>query len=160
MRHLLIAILVLSSVGLCIADEPVRFHTVAKRPDSVLAFSGDVERTVCTVDSPFGIDQADVTRVEPDWPKSFVVRLRLRGLECFEVTTGDTQVRWSIPSSGDSAPLVSLIQNGKETPLTEEHLLYTQPEKKDGEYEVTIAPKLFAPNPSMLTLRWVDFYRN
>ncbi len=156
--------------GLRAAWEQEQFGLAAqaRRPDSRIRFSADGDATIVEVTSPTGIDTAVLRRTTPQWPKSVVVRLRLRGLESFKAGGEKLAVEWSVSYSGEHAVRVylSTLEGDRELPPSSPY--YTRLRivggdgtvpLRDGYFEVPLAEKLFEGNPEALTLRWVDFYR-
>jgi len=57
------------------------FAVAVKRGDDRVDICAESGRVVFTVSSPRGIGAATITRRKAQWPKTVVLRLRLRGLE-------------------------------------------------------------------------------
>jgi hypothetical protein len=119
---------------------------------------------VFVVKSPSGIGQADIERQRDCWPESVVLRLRLKGLESFRATNGKVTLQASVVvqegkpkvragKGGEGIPgLVICILAGEGKPANEIPL-------KDGYFEITLPKAFFEPNPTSITLNWIDFYR-
>jgi len=158
-----------------LADEPKEHGfeaTVRNRGDRLTIA---VERDTATLDvtSPRGIGSATIDRKERDWPKHVVVRLRLRGLESFRVTAGETTLAVEVQSHGNHARLLALWQGREEGPrLTTDSPYWTEVKMLDAEgnpatkipltggyFEITLPRKLLEGNAQSLSLRWIDFLR-
>ena len=132
----------------------------------------DKERTLFDVSSSTGIGQAEIERRKSEWPNVVVIRLRLRGLEHFQVVAGAKKLEAAVGSrngrleirawkDGDESrplddkspnwPKISVIDSGqpaKGLPLTE------------GWFDIELPRALFEGNPSTIGVSWIDFYRN
>jgi len=127
---------------------------------------------VVEVRSPFGISQATLEREGEAWPRRVTLRLHLKGLEKFEAGNGTTTLHGSV--SSNEAGNNRLWQDAKEDkalkpgdPLWTEFRLVGADGKpgakaplEGGYFEVVLPRALFEGNPKMITVRWIDFYRN
>jgi hypothetical protein len=140
----------------------------ARRPESRIRFSAQGEATIVEIASPAGIDTAVLRRTARQWPRSVVVRLRLRGLESFKAGGEQLAVEWSVSSTGKHPVHVYLSTRDGDRELPESSPYFTRVRivggdgtlpQRDGYFEVPLPEKLFEGNPEVLTLQWVDFYR-
>ncbi|QEG42123.1 WD domain, G-beta repeat [Roseimaritima ulvae] len=140
-----------------------------RRRDSAVEFLKENDTTVIDIVSEFGIAGASIQRTSPQWPKSMLVRLHLRGLEQFRVDSGAIAVDWSVSSGGERNQSVSLRSGPTETILDANSPYHTVVRivggkgtipLHDGYFEVPLPAKLFETNPDQIQLKWVDFYRN
>ena len=161
------ALLVLGAV----VDEPMDFKITPKDGDSI-DVKVDKDRTLFDVKSPFGIGRASIDRSKSEWPSVVTVRLRLKGLEHFEIVAGTRKLEAAVGvrngrleirtwKDGDEShllndmsphwPRISVVDRGqpaKAIPLT------------DGWFDIELPRALFEGNPPSIAVSWIDFYRN
>ena len=139
------------------------------RETSRVRFLTEEKTTVIDITSKFGIDKATVKRKSEEWPKSILVRLHLGGLESFKAGDEKAAVEWSVSSTGENAKRVSLRKGRNEVALDDKSPYHTTVRivggngkipLKGGYFDVPLPAKLFEGNPTEITLRWIDFYRN
>jgi hypothetical protein len=150
------------------ASKPSLEATVGRNGKAPLKFTVEGDATVFDVPANFEISPGSIKRLGDSWPKTVRIRLRLRGLELFAATAGETTVQWAVSSSEPGAQHMSLRVGEKELPLDKESPYYSEvqvvaPNPKipleGGYFEVTLPAKLLADNPAEISLFWVDFYR-
>ena len=131
------------------------------------------DKVTFSVHSPFRISHAAIERAGETWPDAVVLKLHLKGLEDFKVTSGEVKLGGSA-SLHDGKPLVRLWKDGKEdTPLDtkspyriEVRILggdgkpATAIPLKGGYFEMPLPKALFDGNQKTITVNWIDFYRN
>ncbi|HEV3259798.1 MAG TPA: hypothetical protein VG013_23220 [Gemmataceae bacterium] len=163
----------LAGDGAARKDQPAKFKVTTKRKDDGVEVRADKGKTVFTVKSPFGISQAVIERKVDKWPKTVVLRLRLKGLSSFRASNGKVTVDAAV-SMQEGKTKVRLWQDGKDdAPLNEKSPLWAdirivggdgRPAKelplKDGYFEITMPRALFEGSPKSITVNWIDFYRN
>jgi hypothetical protein len=144
-------------------------HGVAQRKNTQFQIIHALQGTIIDVRCPFGIDMATITRVGPEWPKTILVHLHLKGLESFQASSGDVIIQWSVASTGNPSARVSLRTGKEESSVSKENPYFTELRivggngkipLKAGYFEVPLPSKLFEGNPREIKLRWIDFYRN
>jgi hypothetical protein len=131
------------------------------------------DKVIVSVQSPFGISHADIERAGEMWPDAVVVRLRLKGLENFKVTSGKVKLEGSA-SLRDGKAVVRLWKDGKEDePLDAKSPFWMEVRivggdgkqakeipLKGGYFELPLPKAFFEGNPKAITVNWIDFYRN
>ncbi len=148
-----------------IAAEEAQPAVAAKefRVGTKVAIAGDAKQTSVEVRCERGIDTCVLQRIGEHWPAKFEFKLHLRGLESFQVTSGNTTLAWTVPSSGEGAASVNLRSGKREVTLTANDPLFTLAkkvkEKEAGYFLVPIPAKLLADNPEQVKVQWIDFYR-
>ena len=160
-----------------VAAEKVSFQIKLKKEgDRIdIAQAGDESSAgpVLAVHSPSGIGGATFERKSKDWPKGIKVRLYLKGLESFRVTSGKTALEASVLSHGEHRQLLRLRKGGRERPLLAKKGPYwTTIEafnaqgkpikglpKEGGYFEMALPEALFSDNPPSIQLDWIDFHR-
>lgn len=144
-------------------------HGVAQRKNTQFQIIHALHGTIIEVRCPFGIDMATITRLGPEWPKTILVHLHLKGLESFQARNGDLIIQWSVASTGNHSASVSLRTENAESPISNESPFFTELRTVGGDgkiplqagyFEVPLPNKLFEGNPREIKLRWIDFYRN
>ena len=142
-----------------------------KEEDRVRAeVNGDT--VIYSISCPSGIGGAAISPWR-GWPKQVVVRLHLRGLESFTISSGNMKLSASVQSRGDNMRMLHLSGDGEERNVEQGSPYWTEMKILDakgkllqglpdrgGYFEVTIPKILFQENPKSLTLGWIDFYRD
>jgi hypothetical protein len=143
-----------------------------RRSDDTAEVTTERDKAIFSVKSPFGISQAVIERLGPKWPKAVVLRLHLKALEHFSAAN-DKVTLHAVAGVREGKPEVREWQDNQEDqPLrpTDPHWIDIRVVGGDGKpaqrlplaggyFELTLPPALFAPNPKLLTVRWIDFYR-
>jgi hypothetical protein len=169
-EHFAIVVVALLSVGCAIAAEDPQFKITTKRDNDKVEVKVEKDKTIFSVHSPFGISQTVIERTDENWSDIVMLRLHLKGLENFKVSTGKVSLEAAV-SSQDS--IVRLWKDGKEdSPLDSKSPYWTEirlvgndgkPKNtiplKDGDFEIQLPKALLEDNPQSLTVNWIDFYR-
>ena len=171
-RFFIFAILVMTiSVTACAVDDPPPFKIETKRTDDRVEVKSENDKVVFDVRSPVGISRATIERTTEQWPEKVLIRLRLKGLENFNVSAEKLKLEASVSSQNGDA---RLWKDGKEDmPLDSKSPYWMEirildgdgkPTKalplKTGYIEMQLPKKLFEVNPKSIALEWIDFYRN
>ena len=152
-------------------DNSPPFKITTKRDNDKVEVKVEKDKTMFSVQSPFGISNAVIERTDEAWPDAVVVRLHLKGLENFRATNDKVTLAASVSSQDGK---VRLWKDGKEdSPLDAKSPLWMEirmiggdgnPAKtiplKDGYLEMQLPKAFFEGNPKSITLNWIDFYRN
>lgn len=150
-------------------DDPP-FKITAKRDDDKVEVTVENGKAVISVQSPFGLGQANIELSGNKRPTTVMLRLHLKGLEKFKVTNGKNTLEAAV-SSQDAK--LRLWKDGKEnSPLDSKHPYWMEIRMvgkdgepvetiplKDGYFEMRLPKSLFEDNPKSITLNWIDFYR-
>ena len=153
-------------------DQPAKFKITTKRKDDSVEVKAEKDKTVFAVKSPFGIGQAVIERQEDTWPQAVVLRLHLKGLSSFRASNGKVRVDAAV-SIEEGKQKVRVWKDGQEdAPLDEQSPLWGdirivggdgKPARelplKGGYFEVALPRAFFEGNPKVITLKWIDFYR-
>lgn len=151
-------------------DEP-QFKITTKRDNDKVEVKVESDKAVFSVHSPFGISQTVIERADENWSDIVMLRLHLKGLENFKITNGMITIEAAVSSQDGN---VRLWKDGKEdSPLDAKSPYWTEirmfsddgkpttiiPLTK-GYFEIQLPKMLFEGNPKLVTLNWIDFYRN
>ncbi len=155
---------VLSTVVVCVAfhassaAEPI-YKVVTKNADDRVSVETTTESSTFIVESPRGIGSAVIHRPLERWSdRAIVFRLRLKGLEEFRVTQGETS--WSVAvSSGDQSTRLSFKQRQQERNISEPTDRFWAEVRTKDFFEVKLPKAMLAENPESITINWVDFFR-
>jgi len=182
MRHHLLHAITLSASALllfaaCRPIEPALPASADTAPRVESVDSGDeltiaVESGVTTIDitSERGIGTAQV-RFPPETTKTIILRFHLHGLEQALLDNSAQQLEISIASHSPYVVSQSLLTDAGAQPLGEiderqarvELITTTGNEPaiplQNGYFAVTLPPGFIDAGHSLLTLRWIDFYR-
>lgn len=146
------------------ASKPVR---VAVQRDGDRVEVREAEGVIwLTMDSETGIGGAVIERTGDAWPKTLAVRLRLAGLESFQVKQSRLSLDVAVPSGG--GPVREWRDGREDSPLDAASPYWISIRRRDpsdqgegkGSFELRLPEALFADNPPSIALRWIDFYRN
>lgn len=154
-------------------ETQLAFKITTKRDNDEVEIKVEKSKAIVSIQSPFGISQAKIERLEKKWPDAVVLRLHLKGLEKFKVSNGKDTLNASVSSSVDKHD-VRLWKDSEEDSTLDAHSPYWmelrmigadgKPPKaiplKDGYFEVQLPKVLFEVNPNSITVNWIDFYRN
>jgi hypothetical protein len=168
-----LAVLALDTVALAADDHARKFKITTRRKDDSVKVQEDKAKVVFIVKSPFGISQAVIERRGEKWPGAVVLRLHLKGLESFRASNGKVTINAAV-SRPEGKLKVRIWKDGKEdAPLDAKSPFWTairivggdgKPAKriplKGGYFEVSLPRVFFEGNPKVITLNWIDFYRN
>jgi len=158
-----------------VRDEPDApdFKITTRKQDDQVKVATEGDKTVFTVTSRSGIGGAVIGRAGDRWPKTIVVRLRLRGLESLTISHGTAKLSASVLSHSGNKRLLHLWKGGKEGPQLEKDSQHWADIRtfdsmgkpiqglpaKGGYFEMTLPNALLEGNPKSITLGWIDFYR-
>jgi hypothetical protein len=152
-------------------DHLTKFKITTKRDNDRVEVKAEKDKTVFLVHSPFGISNAVIERTGENWPDKVMLRLHLKGLENFRLTTEKVKLEASVSSQDGK---VRLWKDGKEdarldakSPHWMEIRMVGSDGKpgkaiplKDGYFEMALPKACFEGNPKSITVNWIDFYRN
>ena len=152
-------------------DEP-QFKITTKRDNDKIEGKAEREKTIFLVHSPIGISEAVIERSSNKWPDTVMLRLHLKGLENFKVTTGKVVLEAAVSSHDSKQPVRQWKDNNESEPLhiksrywmdihlvgDDEKAATTIP-MTDGYFEIQLPKALFEDNPKSITVNWIDFYR-
>ena len=169
-EHFAIVVVAFLSIGCASAAEDPQFKITTNRDNDKLEVKVEKDKTVVSVHSPFGISQTVIERTDGNWSDIVMLRLHLKGLENFKVSTGKVTLEAAVSSQDGK---VRLWKDGKEdSPLDanspywmEIRILDGDDEPttiipvKDGYFEIPLPRALFEDNPKSITVSWIDFYR-
>jgi hypothetical protein len=148
-------------------EEPA-FIVITKNPDDQVDIQYENGRTLIDIQSPTGIGSAMFELESGSMPGSMTLRLHLKGLEEFRLTSAQDQISASV-SSGYVSSNETILSSGTETPLQPGHPLWTEIEiisetgttipLEEGYFEVTVPPDFLQNVGKTFQIEWVDFYR-
>ena len=98
------------------------------------------------ISSQSGIGRGVIKLIQGDWPEEIIVRLYLKGLEGFTVSSEQFTVDRSEMS------VSAYDKNGR---LYDKKYLLNE----RGYYEIKLPNRLFTDRTTEITIHWVDFYR-
>jgi hypothetical protein len=146
-------------------------EVVASKDTDTITVRREGDTTFYSITSPNGIGGATISR-GTSWPARVVVRLHLRGLESFRLTSGDKTVAVSVLSHGRLATSQTIIVSGRERQLKPTDPLWILVERfnsegqpieelpgEGGYFQLTLPETLLADRPTSLVLQWIDFHR-
>jgi hypothetical protein len=172
----IVAVAALISIicALAFGDEPqARFKIATKRGTDKVEIKVEKGKAIVAIQSPFGISEAKIERLEEKWPDAVVLRLQLKGLENFKVSNGKVTINASVSSSAKKQSVRLWKDEKEDSPLDvkspywmEIHMIGADGKPaetiplKDGYFDMQLPKEFFEGNPKSITLSWIDFYRN
>ncbi|MEJ7592079.1 MAG: hypothetical protein WKF77_11055 [Planctomycetaceae bacterium] len=170
LEHLAIVAVMVSvlSTGCTNAVDEPQFKITTKRDNDMVDFKVERDRTVFSIQSPFGISQTVIERTHGTWSDVVMLRLHLKGLENFNVTNGTVTLEAAGSGQGERQ-----WKDGKEDSPVDAQSPYwmemrmvgddgkptTSIPLKDGYFEIQLPKALLEDNPTSITVTWIDFYR-
>jgi hypothetical protein len=151
------------------SGEPV-FQITTKNKDDQVSIQYQNGIAIIDVHSPTGIGSATFELESGPMPAEVILRLHLKGLEEFRLTSAQSNIAASVASSDASNISQRIIAPGSESPLLpsdplwmEIEIVSNQAEKtiplEEGYFEITV-PKEFIQNAgNSFEIEWIDFYR-
>jgi len=128
-------------------------------------------KAILSIRSPFGISDAVIERRGEKWPDAVVIRLYVKGLENLQVSNGKAKLEASVSSQDAKARLWK--DSKEDAPLDAKSALWMEIRMvgsdgqlaktiplQDGYFEMQLPRAFLDGNPKVITLNWVDFYRN
>ncbi|MFO0966224.1 MAG: hypothetical protein U0793_11660 [Gemmataceae bacterium] len=169
--HALLALLLTSRVVFA-EDEELKFKITTKKKGDTVEFRANGDKVLFIVTSPFGIGQAVIEREAMTWPKGVALRLRLKGLESFKVSSGKATLQAAVSVVEGKAQTRQWKDGKEDAPLDEKSPFWMDVRVigsdgkpagklplKDGYFELTLPRAFFEGAPPSITVSWIDFYR-
>jgi hypothetical protein len=153
------------------AGEPMDFKLTAKDGDTI-DVKVDKVRALFDITSSTGIGHADIERRKTEWPSVVVIRLRLKGLEHFQVVAGSKKLEAAAAVRNGQLEVRAWKDGDESRPLDDKSPHWPkvtvvdrgQPAKTiplaDGWFDIELPRTLFEGNPPTIGVSWIDFYRN
>jgi hypothetical protein len=155
------------------SNEAIELVRQQKAEDRVVIAQAEDGSLVLSIHSPSGIGGVVLSPKVLPWPKSLRIRLYLRGLESWKVTTPSHHLQLQVTNHPGEPSLRQWKQEGeREVALSETSPWWTKlhgspqstgekgaPPAAEGYFEWILPPALLAEGPPSLTLEWIDFYR-
>jgi hypothetical protein len=151
-------------------EEP-SFTILTKHPEDQVSVQLEKGTAQIDIQSPTGIGSASFELESGTMPETMMVRLHLKGLEKFRLSSAKDQISASV-STAESAPVdtETFLSSGTESPLPPGHPLWMEIEivsgqagKKipleEGYFEVTLPTEFIRNAGARFEIEWIDFYR-
>lgn len=144
-------------------EEPA-FIVITKNLDDQVDIQYENGATWIDIQSPTGIGSATFELESGGMPEKMILRLHLKGLEEFRLTSKQYRISASV-SGGDTvtAGNQTILSSGTESPLQPGHPLWMEIEIVSGQaenYFEVIVPREFLQNAGKtFEIEWIDFYR-
>jgi hypothetical protein len=169
-----VAALISIICAVAVSDEPqARFKITTKRDDDKVEIKTEKNKTVFSIQSPFGLSETRIERLEEHWPDAVVLRFHLKGLESFKFSNGKVTINAAVSSSADKHDVRLWKDEKEDSPLDSKSPYWMETRMfgaggklaksiplKDGYFEMQLPKEFFEGNPKSITLSWIDFYRN
>jgi hypothetical protein len=152
-------------------DDRAPFTITTKHNDDRVDVSIDRGTATFSIQSPCGISKAVIERKSKAWPDAIVLRLHFKGLEHFELSNGKVTLRASVSSHDHKVRVWKPGQEDVPLDATDPLWMNVRVVRKDGKllvkppltdayFEMHLPKLFFEENPRLITLTWIDFYRN
>jgi hypothetical protein len=151
-------------------QEPA-FIVITKNPEDQVDIQYENGIALIDIQSPSGIGSAAFELESGAMPEHMTMRLHLKGLEQFRLTSAQDQVAASV-STGDPANTENqtLLSSEAETPLSPGHPLWMeiniisnqgeqQTPLEEGYFEITVPQEFIQNAGKTFEIEWIDFYR-
>lgn len=166
-----------TTVARCDGDEQPgalpQFKFTTKRESDRVEVLVEMNKTVFSIHSPFGIGETTIKRTDDKWPEAVALRLHLKGLEGFRISNGKFTLN-AAASSQDNKRRVRQWKDGNEDSLLDSQSPFWMEicpvggdgkpaedlSPKDGYFDMQLPKAFFAGNQNSFTVNWIDFYRN
>ncbi len=155
------------------ANEAVALEAKCEKEGDAVKVTVEGGRTILSVTSKGGIGRATIERKAERWPDEVILRLHLRGLESLNIAAGDLRLSTSCPSFKGTTRLYRVSKEGdeglrldKDSPYWMDIQVFGLDGKpikglpRDGGwFEMKLPKGLLGDQVKVVTLRWIDFYR-
>jgi len=170
---ILLSFLLVSCGGISAGAQPEEpgFIVITKHPDDQVDIQYQNGTSLIDIQSPAGVSSAAFELESGRMPDHMVLRLHLKGLEGFRLTSAQDRISASV-SGGDSGQVEEqiLLSAGTESPLPPGHPLWmeiqivsSQAENRipleDGYFEVEVPQEFIQSAGKTFEIEWIDFYR-
>lgn len=142
-----------TTVNVAITDSTEKRNRISIVPDPF--------RVVLEVESPTGIGRARLTPAAGSrWPERIVLRLRLAGLESFNVDSGSAKIHTGFQSYPPFEQSCTLSITGERRIGTANPFwIFTRRQRGENLFELTLPAALLKDSPAALDLQWIDYLR-
>ena len=151
------------------SGDPV-FAVTPKNKDDQVDIQYENGTVLINVISPTGIGSATLELESGTMPEEIIVRLHLRGLEEFRLTSAQTSIAASVSNSDPSEVHQRIIAASSDTPLLPSQPLWMKIEivseqsvktlpLEEGYFEVTIPKEFLRKAGTSFEIEWIDFHR-
>jgi hypothetical protein len=156
----------------CVGCSPVSdsFSISTKHADDVATIESIRNRLVISIRSPRGISSATLERKAANWPDTIELRLYLKGLENFVVSSGKNVLEASYSSSNHE---LTQRKDGNELEALElssdywmnveildaDKKIVSRPAPPEGYFAIKLPKRFLEEAKQTIVLDWIDFYR-
>jgi hypothetical protein len=137
-------------------DEP-GFIVITKNPDDQVGFEFENGTSLIDIQSPTGIGSAAFELESGSMPGNIILRLHLKGLEGFRLTSPKDQISASV--SGGEIENQTILSSGTESSLLPGHPLWMEIQPAEGYFDITVPQEFIRNAGKMFEIEWIDFYR-
>lgn len=155
MKRIAVMLALVAPLACTALPEPPLHVELRKAEDSAELTSTD-NGTVVTVDSESGIGSGRLFRTGEGWPARLSIRLKLGGLESFEMDNGLIHLRTSLHGP-KRTPYWNAGKN--EAQADADGTLEMTITTTDGVIEIVVPGEMMDPNPEAIGFTWIDFFR-
>lgn len=151
------------------SGDPV-FAITTKNKDDQVDIQYENGTALINVTSPTGIGSATLELESGTMPEEIIVRLHLRGLEEFRLTSAQTGIAASVSNSDPSEVHQRIIAASSDTPLLPSQPLWMKIEivseqsvktlpMEEGYFEITVPKEFIRKAGKSFEIEWIDFHR-
>ncbi len=156
-----------------LSNESIALVRQTKAEDRIVVAPAGDGSLLISIHSPSGIGGVVLSPKVLPWPKSLRVRLYLRGLESWQVSSPSHHLQLQVTQHPGEPNVRQWKREGEqEVAVAESSRWWTKlgssppspledaAQPASGSYfELLLPPALLADGPPTLTLEWIDFYR-
>jgi hypothetical protein len=146
------------------------FVVTAKNTDDQISIQFDNSAALIDIISPSGIGEAVFELESGSMPEQVILRLHLRGLEEFRLTSIQTSIAASVSNSDPSEVHQRIAAASIDTPILQGEPLWMEIEivseravemlpLEEGYFEVTVPRDFLRKAGISFEVKWIDFHR-
>ena len=159
LQILLFSFLLMSCGGVSAGAQPDEpgFIVITKNPDDQVGLKYENGTSLIDIQSPTGIGSAAFELESGTMPGNMILRLHLKGLEEFRLTSAKDQISAAV--SGGEIENQTILSSGTESPLLPGHPLWMEIQPAEGYFDVTVPQEFIRNAGKTFEIEWIDFYR-
>ncbi len=135
------------------------YRAVPLKGDPRITFSTTEDTLLIDITSPTGIGGAAIEKTSGQWPGTIVMRLRVKGLEQFEFTYGNSSIDLAVSSQNAQVVHEVLTQPGKMGTVSPGDPYWIAVTPGPGYFDLQAPADFFKSGENKFTIDWIDFYR-
>jgi hypothetical protein len=137
------------------------FIVITKNPEDRVDIQVENGAAQIDIHSPTGIGAASFELESGTMPEDIRLRLHLKGLEGFRLTSARDQLSASVSGEAANADTQAILSSGAETSLSPGDPLWIEIAivSEEGYFAVTVPQEFIRNAGNLFEIKWIDFYR-